>query len=273
MSILLTTSSNVVAVLTVPFVVAHLFSLSAVLTFDPVAMSLRLSQAVLLPLMVGAICRSWSQVRCPRSAHEHRAGWQVLHGIHPSFSILLAPLMRTALARVHLALYYIFTVLHIEPGSVQVRNVVDTNKGTMRNLGTLCLAAVPFTQIGAAKANGSMAQLTPQMLLALGAAVLAALITIRIFNLIVFPCVGALGRPQGCEVPTAITRAVILAANQKTLPISIAVLIQLTDVIGPGVGLATLACVAAHFTQIILDSFLTSWWKKTDQKSLVAKPA
>lgn len=146
----------------------------------------------------------------------------------------------------------------------QVRTGIDSRKKLVRKLSTVCLACVPFAQIGTAKAQGSLAQLTPATFGSLGAAILAALLIIRVCNFAVFGWFCKYGCGAGGPVPIEITRAIILAASQKTLPISIAVLMQLKDVLGAGVGLATLPCVLAHFTQVLLDSALVRWWQARD---------
>lgn len=138
---------------------------------------------------------------------------------------------------------------------------MDGSKGVIRKLSTLCLATVPFSQMGSARMNGSLASLTPQMLATMAGAVLAALVCVRLINLLVFTRVAA-----ASGVPKTISRAVILAANQKTLPLSIAVLWQLKDAIGPGVGLATLPCMLAHFTQVLLDSLIIDRWQAADDE-------
>lgn len=63
MSLLLTATSNVLAVFTVPFVTARLLSMACAVSFDPVAMMLRLVRAVLLPLAIGVLLRALPQVR------------------------------------------------------------------------------------------------------------------------------------------------------------------------------------------------------------------
>lgn len=57
-----------------------------------------------------------------------------------------------------------------------------------------------------------------------------------------------------------IRTAVVLATSQKTLPIAIAVLAQLSGAIGPAAGFAVVACVLAHLTQTVFDSLLVSFW-------------
>lgn len=67
MSILLTSSSNVAAVFTMPQIVSLLLASSkAQISLDAWAMVLRLMKAVLLPLLVGASLRSAAQVRFTR---------------------------------------------------------------------------------------------------------------------------------------------------------------------------------------------------------------
>lgn len=61
MSILLTTTSNIVAVFTMPYVVSMLLA-SGSLSLDAGQMTVRLVKSVLLPLMVGAALRSFKQV-------------------------------------------------------------------------------------------------------------------------------------------------------------------------------------------------------------------
>ncbi|KAJ1699676.1 hypothetical protein LUZ63_008188 [Rhynchospora breviuscula] len=60
------------------------------------------------------------------------------------------------------------------------------------------------------------------------------------------------------------TRAVILVASQKTLPVMVAVVEQLGGALGES-GLLVLPCVASHINQIIIDSVLVNWWRKKDQ--------
>jgi len=61
------------------------------------------------------------------------------------------------------------------------------------------------------------------------------------------------------DVPEA--KALLFVAAQKTLPIAMTVLISLPSEQIPEatLGIATVACVVFHFSQIIVDSFLASW--------------
>jgi len=54
----------------------------------------------------------------------------------------------------------------------------------------------------------------------------------------------------------------VLVGSQKTLPIAVAVLAQLGAAAG---GLAVVPCVAAHLSQILIDSLLVSAWLRADR--------
>lgn len=61
-----------------------------------------------------------------------------------------------------------------------------------------------------------------------------------------------------------IRRAVILCASQKTLPVAVTILHQLSGVLGGAVGLAVIPCVVSHMAQIVMDSMIVSQWVKQD---------
>jgi len=140
---------------------------------------------------------------------------------------------------------------------------MDRNRKLVRNLSTLCLATVPFTQIGVAKACGYTQGLTMNVLLKVMAMIVATLSCIRALNITAVHIL-RLGWTQ--DDPRTIRRAVVLAASQKTLPIAVAVIMQLGTTLGERSGLAVLPCVLAHFSQILMDSMLVSWWKDQDSK-------
>ncbi len=62
-------------------------------------------------------------------------------------------------------------------------------------------------------------------------------------------------------------RALVLVGSQKTLPIAVTVLGQLAAVLPGATGLAVIPCVVSHLSQILMDSFLVSWWLKQDAKN------
>ena len=59
-------------------------------------------------------------------------------------------------------------------------------------------------------------------------------------------------------------RALILVGSQKTLPIAVTVLGQLGSVLSGPVGIAVVPCVVSHLSQILIDSFLVSYWLRQD---------
>lgn len=62
-------------------------------------------------------------------------------------------------------------------------------------------------------------------------------------------------------------RAVVLVGSQKTLPIAVTVLNQLSAKLSGPLGLAVVPCVVAHLSQILVDSVLVSRWLKADAAS------
>lgn len=138
---------------------------------------------------------------------------------------------------------------------------MDHNQKLVRNLSTLCLGTVPFTQIGVARDHGYTDALTLAVVFQLVGVILATLLCIRAINIM---CVHALTLGRKQEDPRTIKRAVVLAASQKTLPIAVAVIMQLGTTIGERAGLAVLPCVLAHFSQVVIDSMLVGWWKNRD---------
>ena len=63
-------------------------------------------------------------------------------------------------------------------------------------------------------------------------------------------------------------RAVVLVGSQKTLPIAVTVLGQLSALLPGPMGIAVIPCVVSHLSQILMDSFLVSWWLKQDAKKM-----
>ena len=56
----------------------------------------------------------------------------------------------------------------------------------------------------------------------------------------------------------------MLVGSQKTLPIAVTVLNQLAPLVQGPMGLAVIPCVAAHLSQILIDSLLVSRWLRQD---------
>ena len=146
---------------------------------------------------------------------------------------------------------------------MQVRAAVDSRSVLMRNLATMCLVTVPYTQVSMSKLAGDFAGVSLASAATLFLLTLVVLVTMRIFNITITEAF-QFGKNEAD--PKGLRRAVVLASSQKTLPVAIAVLGQMGSVIGSAVGLASIPCVLAHLTQVIVDSFLVSWWKANDLK-------
>lgn len=63
-------------------------------------------------------------------------------------------------------------------------------------------------------------------------------------------------------------RAVILVASQKTLPIAVTVLNSLASLVEGPVGLAAIPCVCTHLSQILIDSVLITFWRRSDKRTV-----
>ena len=63
-------------------------------------------------------------------------------------------------------------------------------------------------------------------------------------------------------------RAVVLVASQKTLPIAVTVLNRLALLVEGPIGLAVIPCVCAHLTQILIDSMLVTFWRRSDERTV-----
>ena len=68
-------------------------------------------------------------------------------------------------------------------------------------------------------------------------------------------------------------RALILVGSQKTLPIAVTVLGQLSGKVSGPIGFAVISCVVAHLVQIVIDSMLVSHWMSVDAGSLRTRTA
>lgn len=68
----------------------------------------------------------------------------------------------------------------------------------------------------------------------------------------------------------AIRKAVVLAASQKTLPVAVAVLTQLSGALGAAAGFAVIPCVLAHLIQTVFDSALVARWNAREAAGLPA---
>ena len=65
-----------------------------------------------------------------------------------------------------------------------------------------------------------------------------------------------------------IQQAVVILTSQRTLPVAVTVLDRLSGVVGEAaVGIAAMAAVIAHLSQIVVGSILVPWWMGTRDRT------
>ncbi|XP_024527048.1 probable sodium/metabolite cotransporter BASS4, chloroplastic [Selaginella moellendorffii] len=131
---------------------------------------------------------------------------------------------------------------------------IDRHREEISFASALLLSSVPWMQISSSRSL--LLQLDARNLIAalfLGIALHFMFLAVNMFLV-------SLIKTGSKEDDEASSRAVILVASQKTLPVSVAVVETLKA--GEGSGLLVLPCIAAHFSQIILDSILVGLWNR-----------
>ncbi|CEM04029.1 unnamed protein product [Vitrella brassicaformis CCMP3155] len=73
------------------------------------------------------------------------------------------------------------------------------------------------------------------------------------------------------RLPTPISKAVVVCASQKTLPVCVTVIEFLPAALGAR-GVMVIGAILGHFTQILIDAFLASWWAQRSRKQKAAVP-
>lgn len=136
---------------------------------------------------------------------------------------------------------------------------VDANRKKMSLINALFLGMVPWMQVS--KAVSQNISVSPSCLVCTLAASAALHCTYLAGNSAFiwgFKLGGGEGKSR--EQVLGLRRALLLCTSQKTLPIAIAIIANLANTVGDAVGVAAIACVISHLLQIIMDSFLVSWW-------------
>ncbi|KAL4447317.1 hypothetical protein ABPG77_007350 [Micractinium sp. CCAP 211/92] len=132
-------------------------------------------------------------------------------------------------------------------------------------LSTACLCSVPFMQVSKASAAG----------LPLSGAALASVAGVALALHLLLLAVNTAATRLVCFSPdpqqqVAIRKAVVLASSQKTLPVAVAVLTQLSGSLGAAAGFAVIPCVMAHLIQTVYDSALVARWNAREAAGLPA---
>ena len=143
---------------------------------------------------------------------------------------------------------------------------MTSHRRLLSYLSALCLCSVPWMQVS--RASAQRLSLTPAALAAGAAAALALHLALLAANLAATSLVTF--DAGDAAQNTAIRKAVVLCSSQKTLPVAVAVLTQLADVVGVGVAFAVIACILAHLLQTVFDSALVSRWNAREAAGLPA---
>ncbi|CAL5222608.1 g5001 [Coccomyxa viridis] len=140
------------------------------------------------------------------------------------------------------------------PGVIKT---VDSNKKALSVLSASLLALVPWMQISkAVSADVSVSLASLGAVVACGGVIHLAYLA---FNMTAVRVLGIGGKDK--DASEGERRAVVLVGSQKTLPIAVTVLGQLSAILPGPMGIAVIPCVVSHLSQILMDSFLVSWTK------------
>lgn len=131
------------------------------------------------------------------------------------------------------------------------------NKKLLAYLSALCLCMVPWMQVS--KASFARLPLTAMSLLAAALAGATVHIAMLLTNIIMTSFI-RFAKEDNDHV--AIRKAVVLCSSQKTLPVAIAVLSQVSGLLGSGAGFAVIPCVLTHLLQTVIDSIVVAQWNK-----------
>lgn len=139
----------------------------------------------------------------------------------------------------------------------------DRNSKLWSMTSAILLSLVPWMQVS--KSRSLLMMVKPETcLIATGMGVLLHLVLLA-FNAL---CIQSLSVVSGGSSSVFSKKqnvtALLIVASQKTLPVMVAVVQQLGGALGDS-SLLVLPCVAAHLNQIILDSFLVSFWLQKEQ--------
>ncbi|KAK2973938.1 hypothetical protein RJ640_001406 [Escallonia rubra] len=147
----------------------------------------------------------------------------------------------------------------------------DRNRKRLSLTSALLLALVPLIQVS--RSRSLLLMVRPAVfLVAVVSGILLHLILLA-FNALLIQSLSAVsGGGNSIFAQKQNARALLLVASQKTLPVMVAVVEQLGGAFGEP-GLLVLPCVAAHFNQTIIDSFLVSSWLQKDDCPATQRPS
>ncbi|KAL6989335.1 putative sodium/metabolite cotransporter bass4, chloroplastic [Sarracenia purpurea var. burkii] len=148
---------------------------------------------------------------------------------------------------------------------------VDQNRKLLSVISALLLSLVPWIQVS--RSSSLLLMVRPSVfLVAVGMGALLHLILLA-FNALAIQGLSSIsGGSKSMFAKRENASALLLVSSQKTLPVMVAVVEQLSGAFGES-GLLVLPCVAAHLNQIIMDSFLVNFWIQKKQSFDKAKVA
>ncbi|KAK3154251.1 hypothetical protein QOZ80_2BG0188160 [Eleusine coracana subsp. coracana] len=157
----------------------------------------------------------------------------------------------------------------IRESSKGVADFVDRNRQGLSIASAFLLSIVPWIQVSRSR---SLILSVPAKAVAVAVIVGVLLhLALLAFNVTVLQILSRLEQKgESVFARKEYSRAVILVASQKTLPVLVAVVEQLGGALGEP-GFLVIPCVAAHINQIIVDSFIVNWWRQRDQRFANAK--
>ena len=133
---------------------------------------------------------------------------------------------------------------------------VKKRKWPLKVVSIYALVALPWILTSRARDDGKFDQVTAESVFALLAWAIAMHMIFLVMNFSV-----SYGMSKANLLDWPELKAVVILASQKTLPVSIAVISVLPDSVGDE-GLMSIACILAHLSQIVLDSFIIGAWVK-----------
>ncbi|CAH9122095.1 unnamed protein product [Cuscuta epithymum] len=140
----------------------------------------------------------------------------------------------------------------------------DLNRKLLSVTSAVLLSLAPFIQVS--KSRSLLLLVNPAAFLI--AVVMGALLHVILFSFNALAIrIFSLGGPKSAFAKKENASALLFVASQKTLPVMVAVVEQLGGALGEP-GLLILPGVAAHLSQIIMDSFVVNYWQKDRANNL-----
>ncbi|KAI3734621.1 hypothetical protein L6452_14094 [Arctium lappa] len=139
-------------------------------------------------------------------------------------------------------------------------DAIDSHRKLISILGAILLSLIPWTQVSTSRPL----LLSVKPALVLVAVVMGALLHFVLlgFNALSIQILCALsGGSKSIFAKQENSRTLLVIASQKSVSVLIAVVNQLGATFGAS-GLLVLPCVAAHISQVVIDSFLVDYWNK-----------